>query len=86
MADPVIRMAMERRDKAFREFERWERWMKECSELEDSSLDIPMVPKEQGEAKAQEAETDVAPLKSGDATKTTNGKGLCPSSLRGGDC
>ena len=45
MIDPVLKKAMEKRDEALREAERWEAWVKaymELSEPAEDSLDIPM--------------------------------------------
>jgi hypothetical protein len=45
MIDPVLKKAMEKRDEALREVERWEAWVKaymELSEPAEDSLDIPM--------------------------------------------
>jgi hypothetical protein len=48
MANPILKRAMEKRDEALREVERWEAWVKAYAELSESaepaadSLDIPM--------------------------------------------
>jgi hypothetical protein len=46
MTDPILKKAMEKRDAALREVERWEEWIKgymDLSEPTPDSLDIPMV-------------------------------------------
>jgi hypothetical protein len=45
MSDPILKKAMEKRDEALREAERWEGWIKAYVELADPAedlLDIPM--------------------------------------------
>jgi hypothetical protein len=45
MTDPILKKAMEKRDEALREVERWEEWIKSYMDLSEStadSLDIPM--------------------------------------------
>jgi hypothetical protein len=45
MTDPILKKAMEKRDEALREVERWEEWIKRYMELSETtrdSLDIPM--------------------------------------------
>jgi hypothetical protein len=45
MTDPILKKAMEKRDEALREVERWEEWIRgymDLSEPTADSLDIPM--------------------------------------------
>jgi hypothetical protein len=45
MTDPILKKAMEKRDAALREVERWEEWIRgymDLSEPTADSLDIPM--------------------------------------------
>jgi hypothetical protein len=45
MAEQILKKAMERRDEALREVERWETWIKayvELAEPAEESLDIPV--------------------------------------------
>jgi hypothetical protein len=58
MVDQVLKKAMERRDEALREVERWENWIKEYAELAEplEPLDIPMP----GAVSPQPAPADIA--------------------------
>ena len=45
VTDPILKKAMDKRDEALREVERWEEWIKAYGELSHQpleSLDIPM--------------------------------------------
>jgi len=85
MNDPILRRAMEKRDEAIREVERWETWIKAYAELsvpdgEADALDIPMARREPVEPTPPE-EIDVPTLPhSGAASEVSSGKG---SWLRG---
>jgi hypothetical protein len=55
MTDPILKKAMEKRDAALREVERWEEWIRGYMDLSEptvDSLDIPMARSgpDQGEA------------------------------------
>jgi hypothetical protein len=51
VANPILKRAIEKRDEALREVERWEEWIKAYAELSEpgglaaESLDIPMAPR-----------------------------------------
>jgi hypothetical protein len=57
MADPILKRAMEKRDEALREAERWEQWIKAYAELSEpaaDSLDIPMAHRTSPKAEVSE--------------------------------
>jgi hypothetical protein len=76
MTDPILQKALEKRDEAQRELERWEQWIKgyvELSDPENDSLDIPMT---RDEAAAAPEEVNVtAILSAGIASQPASGKG-----------
>ena len=81
--DPILKKAMEKRDEALREAERWEGWIKAYVELSDpspESLDIPMVRRASPEAGGPSDVVELAaalrvpPV----PTETSNGKGVWP--------
>jgi hypothetical protein len=82
MTDAILKKAIEKRDQAIREAERWDQWIKSYGELTGPAieeLDIPMARVVPPAAAAESAdEIDLAPAlrKPAAPTETKNGKGL----------
>jgi hypothetical protein len=83
MTDPILKKAMEKRDEAMREVERWEEWIKAYVELSDPSLDLDIPQSRRGPSLVEK--TDIAadsaslltspPESSG---RSSNGNGTWP--------
>ncbi|HEV2188944.1 MAG TPA: hypothetical protein VGR70_17175 [Stellaceae bacterium] len=80
MTDTILKKAMEKRDAALREAERWDQWIRCYGELSGPAieeLDIPMTRSAPPMAEPAD-EIDLAPAlrKAVPPTETKNGKGL----------
>jgi hypothetical protein len=82
MANPILKRAMEKRDEALREAERWEEWIKAYAELSEptaDSLDIPIA--HRGSPKPEVSEPrDIGPSLrvAADVIETGNGATIWP--------
>lgn len=76
MADPILRRAMEKRDEALREVERWEEWIRDYAELSAIKPDPLEITRERGAPTELEIElpSPTLPL----SIETSNGKGIWP--------
>lgn len=82
MNDPILKKAMEKREEALREAERWETWIKAYQELSDpagESLDIPMVRRTPAPAETSgRADAELAFRSAATVTEIGNGKAVWP--------
>jgi hypothetical protein len=82
MTDPILSKAMEKRDEALREAERWEQWIRDYEKLAGpvvEALDIPMARKSSDEVKTAD-ELDIATSLRAppQPAEKANGQGLWP--------
>ncbi len=80
MTDPILKKAMEKRDQALREAERWDQWIKSYGELTGPAIEELDIPMTRGATPMADGpdEMDLAPAlrKPIAPTETKNGKGL----------
>jgi hypothetical protein len=79
MTDPILKKAMEKRDEALREVERWEGWIRAYVELSDpaqESLDIPMASRSKSSLSQPVEGMELAPaLRVAASSEVSNGNG-----------
>ena len=82
MTDPILSKAMEKRDEALREAERWEQWIRDYEKLASpalEALDIPMARKGSGEVEGTDALEIATSLRAPpQLAEKANGNGLWP--------
>jgi hypothetical protein len=80
MTDAILKKAMEKRDQALREAERWDQWIRSYGELSGPAIEELDIPMTRGAPSLAESadEIDLAPAlrKAGPAAEAKNGKGL----------
>jgi hypothetical protein len=80
MIDPILKKAMEKRDEALREVERWEEWIRGYMDLSEpmaGSLDIPMARSGPDQVEAAGGINLASPLRD-PAHSTGVGNGIWP--------